>query len=163
MLKVAWCTLHVAWCMLHVACSICALQVECYMLYSACRALRARRTAACILHVGLVAFCGQLHAAYCMLHLFLCTRSSASCAASAARCIVRMEFVCLHRAALRCARVQGFGGGVLRMLDGDAIFEAVAISITSAMEVTELTRKAASCGMRARSVSSGRCLTGSGH
>jgi hypothetical protein len=31
------------------------------------------------------------------------------------------------------------------MLSGDAMFEAVAISITSATEVNELTRKVASC------------------
>ncbi len=113
-----------------------------------------RSVAACILHVGLVASAAN--------HLFLCTRS-ASCVVCAARFIARMEFVCLHRAALRCARVQDFQGSVLLMLSGDAIFEAMAISITSAMEVTELTRKVASCVMRARSVRSGRCLTGSDH
>ena len=123
--------------------------------HAACRVQSCTRSvAACILHVGLVASAAN--------HLFLCTRS-ASCVVCAARFIARMEFVFFHRAALRCARVQGFQGSVLLMLSGDAIFEAMAISITSAMEVTELTRKAASCGMRARSVSSDRCLTGSGH
>jgi hypothetical protein len=98
--------------------------------------------------------------ACCMLHLFRCI-CSASCAASAARFIARMESVCLHRAALRCTRVQGDQGSVLFMSNGDAMFESMAISITSAKEVTELTRKVALCVMLARSLGSRRCLTGS--
>jgi hypothetical protein len=59
--------------------------------------------------------------------------------------------------------VQDSIGSVLHLFSGDATFEAVAISITSATEVTELIRKVASCVMRAQSVGSGRCLTGSDH
>jgi hypothetical protein len=94
--------------------------------------------------------CWMLHGACCI--------SFVAFAAQVAHVASRAGFCCLNRAALRCTRVQDFQGSVLHMSSGDAMFEAVAISITNANEVT---RKVVSSVMRARSKDLGRCLAGS--
>ena len=47
------------------------------------------------------------------------------------------DAVYLYRAALRCAHVQRYNGGLLYMIIGVAKFESVAISITNVLEVRD--------------------------